>query len=81
MLSDRKQFTDLELFTILEMKDEGRSLGEISQKFLCTRSRIGGVIHRTQQAAGPWDEYDGTMPYGWWRDGLSARTKQGELNV
>lgn len=72
------------MLTILELKNDGKTLGEMALRFRCSRSRISGAIFRIQQAceiAGPWDEHDGTMPYQWWRDGLDTRTKQGELDV
>lgn len=78
-MTERETFTDRQLLRILEMKEHGKTLGQISSKFGCSRSRISGAIHRIQQACnaqGPWDEHDGTMPRTWWRDGLDARAQK-----
>ena len=66
--------TDGDLLRILEMWDNGATYGQIARVFGVTRNAVAGVIGRTVNSVDP-SHHDQTMPRGWWRDGLGARTE------
>lgn len=65
-----KPATDAEIFTILELRDSGLPFSRIGERVGRKRNEVLGIYHRITKAAEPADEFDGTMPYGWWKEGL-----------
>lgn len=65
--------TDEQILRVLELRDEGLSFSAIARVTKLTRNTVLGIWHRVTDAAGPPDEFDGTMPYGWWNIGLRKR--------
>ncbi len=58
---------------MLELRDMGHTLGRIARKFSVTRGTVSGCLHRIDQTVDPARVQEGTMPTGWWREGLERR--------
>lgn len=65
--------TDAEILMILELRDRGWAFSKIALTMRMQRNSVLGMHYRVTKAAGPPDEFDGTMPYGWWKEGLRKR--------
>lgn len=64
--------TDADLLQILELRDSGLSFRQIAKRIGGSRNSVLGIYHRIQRQTEP-SKHDGTMPYGWWREGLRKR--------
>lgn len=69
------QWTDGEILEALELRDhEGWTYARIAERLGRSRSALIGLLQRVDQAADvAGARGDGTMPRGWWRDGLTRR--------
>lgn len=67
-------YSDAELLLVLELRRvEGLTFAEIAKRLRRSRGSVIGVVRRIDREAGPGDRHDGTMPPGWWRDGLARQ--------
>lgn len=69
--------SDEEILRMLELRDEGYSFSEIARRMRgVKRNQVLGIISRVNKAAdAESDVLNGTMPYGWWKEGLRKRGK------
>lgn len=68
---NRRAFSDAELLDMLDRKAAGEPISSIGRSYGVGRNTIAGLLHRMTHRQG--SAHDGTMPDGWWRDGLSKR--------
>lgn len=69
--------TDADLLQILQLRDDGLTMRQIAARMRMSRNAVLGLYHRIQRDTEP-SEHDGTMPYGWWREGLRRQAKRAE---
>ena len=72
MAANPKQ-DDSVVFKMLELRDKGFTLGRIARMLRLSRGIVSGCLHRVDHAVDPERLQEGTMPYGWWREGLEKR--------
>lgn len=70
----RGEVSDAELLEMLDLADEGRTIDAIAERFGRTRGTVSGWLHRIRRETEP-SRHDGTMPAGWWRDGLRRQER------
>ncbi len=68
--------SDAEILHILDLRDIGLTCREIGKRVGATKDAIIGLLFRINADTEP-SEHDGTMPSGWWRDGLARRGGDG----
>ena len=72
----QKNWTDVETFSLLESKDIGIPCPVIAKRLGRSLNSVYRRIEDLKAAHIP-SEHDGSMPYGWWRDGLAKRKSDG----
>lgn len=76
MAVKRREWSDAEMLTVLEMRAGGATAAVIGRRFGVSRSAILGVVHRIESETDicfPPGDREGTFAPDWWQAGLAAR--------
>jgi hypothetical protein len=72
-VSAPSSFSDAELLRVLDLRASGLPASKIAARMRRSKGQIVGVLYRIANETGPADRHDGTMPPGWWREGLKRQ--------
>lgn len=73
-----RDWTDAEMLDVLERTSDGQSSTIVGKRYGVSRAAVLGLLKRcrddSENLIGP--ALDGTMPKGWWKTGLAARSSK-----